>query len=190
MHSASPRECSLQHFQPSNNVLSYLGVCSWFDCPRTSTALPPSQCHCQRAPTTMPHRQWISTVPQPSRCASAHPLHRLTDSAYPLHHSPHTICDQVTYTAWQSNHEAHQDMHSATQEDADFRGKWFTSHSTMALSLPSKRSAERPSKKPYVPPLQTSLLKSKDLNGATLWYDKYILRNDQVRIPDLQKLLY
>jgi len=104
---------------------------------RTSTALPPSQCHCQHTPTTPPHRQWISTVPQPSRCASARPVHRLTDSAYPLHHSPHTICDQVTYTAWPSNHEAHQDMHSATQEDADLESG-SPGALPLLLSLPSK----------------------------------------------------
>eukprot|EP00277_Geminigera_cryophila_P008645 CAMPEP_0179406428 /NCGR_PEP_ID=MMETSP0799-20121207/887_1 /TAXON_ID=46947 /ORGANISM="Geminigera cryophila, Strain CCMP2564" /LENGTH=68 /DNA_ID=CAMNT_0021177487 /DNA_START=571 /DNA_END=775 /DNA_ORIENTATION=+ len=37
----------------------------------------------------------------------------LTDSAYPLHHSPHTSDDQAAYTAWPSNHAAQQDMHSA-----------------------------------------------------------------------------
>jgi len=29
-------------------------------CPRTSTALPPSRCHCQRAPATPPHRHTAS----------------------------------------------------------------------------------------------------------------------------------
>jgi len=123
---AQAREnAACRHFQPSYNVLSYvIRVCSWFDCPRTSAAPSPSQCHCQRAPNTRP--RWIPAVPQPSCCASAHPLHCLTDSAYPLHHSPPTSGDQAAYTVWRSNHAAQQDMHSATQEDADFRGKWLT----------------------------------------------------------------
>ena len=107
-----------RHFQPSYDVLSYvIRVCSCFDCPRTSTAPPPSQCHCQRAPI----HQCIPTVPQPSRCASAHPLHRLTDSAYPPQPSHQRRSGGVHGVA-----TMRQDMHSATQEDADFRGKWLT----------------------------------------------------------------
>ena len=79
------------------------------------------------------HTHYTAAPPVDIHCTAALTLCQRTSTTPPHgHHNPHTICDQVTYTAWQSNHETHKDMHSATQEDADFRGKWLTWHSTMA----------------------------------------------------------
>ena len=75
VYGATRENAACRHFQPSYNVLSYvIRVCSWFDCPRTSTAPSPSQCHC-----------------------SAHPIHGR--NGYPLYRSPQAVPAHIHYTA-------------------------------------------------------------------------------------------